>query len=92
MFRHLKLEIALEIPALNESKIKRNKQLSRIRVKIFVDTFPVNGLSREPFHLFKFLATCFLATATHNSNWFKITHICLICDEKIANFDITTVI
>ena len=27
-----------------------------------------------------------LATATHNINWVKITHICLICDQIFANF------
>ena len=31
-----------------------------------------------------------LATATHTSKWPKITRICLICDQTLANFDVSS--
>ena len=37
--------------------------------------------------IFTLLQLC-LATTTHNFKWVKITHICLIWDQRFANIDV----
>ena len=41
--------------------------------------------------IFTYLKLC-PATVTHNFNWVKITHICLILDKKLANCFVWTLI